>query len=327
MVTQNALESLLAPYCPQVPLPQLIVAVNRIYHHYEAPLYDRRHPEVHTQLPQIWREMITYTLDQQRAPDRWRVLDFGCGTGFEAEQLLRWLPAERLERLTCYDPAPEMLAQCKAKIAPLCGRVEFVADAAELRRYSYNLVISNSLLHHLPAPLALMAGLLPLLEPGALWLAGHEPSRRYYANLACVETLARFKRVQRRQNALNPRRYLRRLGMQLGIVTDPPWQTAQAAWRSGLFGRRPGRLAIARLVDVHVAHSLQEAATGRGFDIYEWRQRLQPVWQNVWYRSYSFMGPEYEGEISQYWQQRSVELARRFPDDGANFAAIWRCKR
>lgn len=262
-----------------------------------------------------------------RPNGRWRILDYGCGTGFEALQLLNWLPAERIERLTCYDPSPEMLNRCARRVTPHCKRVEFTSDAAALHSRSYNLVISNSLLHHLPDPLALMNSLTLFCEPGTLWLAGHEPSRRFYANPVCMAAFRTFSRQQRRRELLAPQRYLQRLGMQLGVVADPPLQTARAAVGQGLFRHRPSRTAIARLVDFHVAHSAQEAAAGRGFDIYEWRRALHPHWENTWYYSYGFVGPYYEQQLSRYWQQRSRKLAERFPDDGANFAAVWRYRR
>ncbi|NJK52295.1 MAG: class I SAM-dependent methyltransferase [Leptolyngbyaceae cyanobacterium SU_3_3] len=58
----------------------------------------------------------------------WRILDFGCGTGFEAEQLIRYLPQGSIAQLTCYDLSPEMLARCRARITPLFSDALFVSD-------------------------------------------------------------------------------------------------------------------------------------------------------------------------------------------------------
>jgi hypothetical protein len=69
-------------YQPLVPLPTLVEETNRIYHSFDAGNYDADHLEIRQLWPGLWIEMM------QHLPVRgiWRVLDFGCGTGFEAAQ-------------------------------------------------------------------------------------------------------------------------------------------------------------------------------------------------------------------------------------------------
>ena len=43
----------------------------------------------------------------------------------------------------------------------------------------------------------------------------------------------------------------------------------------------------------------------------------------IWLKTYAFMGPFYEGKLKGRWADSCQELARRFPNDGANFCAIW----
>jgi len=121
-----SLEEQLRPYQPSLPLPELVLAVNNIYHSFEASQYDRRHPEIFTQLPQFWHKMAL--LAQSVGPSQqWRVLDFGCGTGFEAQQILTHLGKHRIASLTCYDPSPEMMAECHRKITPLFPAAVFTS--------------------------------------------------------------------------------------------------------------------------------------------------------------------------------------------------------
>jgi SAM-dependent methyltransferase len=317
------IETLLAPYRPRLPLPHLVVEVNRIYHAFEARDYDSRHPEVHRQLPALWHEMVGVAL-AHLGDVPWRVLNIGCGTGFEAGHLLRNLPPGRLEHLTCYDPSPEMLARCRATIGPRCPQAVFTSEARDLRRHTYNVLATNSLLHHLPAPVALSYSLLPLLDRGAVWLAGHEPSQRFHLNPACVAAHTTFLRERRWRKFLSPTRYVVRMRQALGLASDPPRQTAREAWRRGLFERPPTASAIGLLVDFHVAHSGSEAAAGRGFDLHHLQQQMQRAWQRVWHTTYGFMGPWYEGDLPPRWQRTSRDLARRYPDDGANFCTVWR---
>jgi hypothetical protein len=50
--------------------------------------------------------------------------------------------------------------------------------------------------------------------------------------------------------------------------------------------------------------------------------RAKP-WKLIWLKTYGFMGPFYEGELKGRWARSCQELARRFPNDGANFCVIW----
>lgn len=326
MATSHTIEQLLAPYGPRLPLPELVRALNQLYHRFEAADYDRRHPEIHRQLPELWREMVAVARREHGARP-WRVLNLGCGTGFEAAQLLGWAGPETIAELHCYDPSPEMLARCQARLGPLFPSVSLQSELDALQEGPYDLLITNALLHHLPQPLALIAAVLPRLAPDALWLAGHEPSRRFYANPECLRLYQRFQRAERRRRLLAPAAYVGRLSHWLGRSADPVSRTAHAAARAGLFRRRPSRLAIARTVDLHVAHSAEEAADGRGFDIRSWRDELDWAWRNLWFRSYGFIGPHHEGDLGAPWAAEAAALAARFPDDGASFCSVWGRRR
>ena len=80
---------------------------------------------------------------------------------------------------------------------------------------------------------------------------------------------------------------------------------------------------IDRLVDFHVAHDATEAEAGRGFDYLDLKARLEPRWRLVWFKSYSYMGPQYEPRLPQTWQRACRTLADQHPLDGANFCSAW----
>src|SRR6185437_3466614 len=179
----------LAPYEPQMPLNSLVEEVNKIYHSFDAKHYDRDHPEIHQQLPAIWAEMI------RQLPEKtgWCVLDFGCGTGFEALQVLQKLPG-KIERLVTYDPSPEMLVQCKQRLRAF-SNVSFQEQLdPALDHGPFDLLLTNSLLHHLPNLRETISSLLPALTSNAYWLAGHEPSSRFYQNSECVRLFENYSR-------------------------------------------------------------------------------------------------------------------------------------
>lgn len=304
---------------PQLQLPLLVEQVNKIYHAHEAQGYDRLHPEIFTVLPETWQEMLS------RLPKRdgWRILDFGCGTGFEASQALSGL-GDRIERLTCYDLSPEMLALCEKRLETI-PQVSFTCNADEIAVHApYDILLTNSLLHHLPDVNLTIKRLLPSLAADAFWLAGHEPSARFYRNPECCALLNQYVRRRRWAQLAKPVSYFRKLKQLMGIGPDSLRRAGIDAYRQGLFKKIPSRFAVGRLVDFHVPHSREEVTAGRGFDFRRLEEKWGNSWSLEWTRTYSFMGPFKEMVLSNYWQQKARQLAHCFPNDGANFCSVWK---
>jgi Methyltransferase domain len=277
------------------------------------------HPEIHTALPATWAEMLSL-LPRQRS---WKVLDFGCGTGFEAWQTVSELKSS-VESIVCYDPSPEMLAHCKERVGDHLNAV-FLSDFAEIAaRGPYDLLLTNSLLHHLPDVESTLAALRPCLSRDAFWLAGHEPSARFYRNSQCCQMFERYSRQRRWLKYLQPSAYVMKLRQMISIDPSPLRSTTLAAFELGLFKQMPSELLVSRLVDFNVAHSEDEMRNGRGFDY----ENMQALWRDQWslqfVKTYSFMGCVKEASVSSRWRQEALELAARFPRDGAIFCCVWK---
>lgn len=317
--------NLLAPYEPQLPIEQLVMEINKLFHAAEASDYDRRHPEVYNQLPPLWQEMIQQALERSQSKV-WRIFDFGCGTGFEAEQLIHNLRPGAIAQLTCYDPSPDMLERCRAKISPLFPNALFISDLKDCPANiaSYNLLTTNSLLHHLPDPLLTISNLLPLLTSDVIWIAGHEPSSRFYKSPECMKMYNQFLQERKWSKFLSLEKYFEKLKQIVGLESEPAEQAAKQAFHQGLFKKQPPALVIDRLVDFHVAHSLEEATTGRGFDFEILQQDWMKSWELVWVKTYSFMGAFYEQDLNEKWASYCQDISCKFPKDGANFCTIWR---
>ena len=309
----------LQPFEPQLPLLLLVERVNQIYHAHEAQDYDRLHPEIFSLLPEMWQDMLS------KLPtwNSLKILDFGCGTGFEANQVILTL-GNNIERITCYDLSSEMLSMCKKRLGGN-PKIRFTSNVPEIAAHApYDVLLTNSLLHHLPDVDSTIQSLLPFLTADAFWLAGHEPSARFYQNSQCSALLNEYMGHQRWARLADPVSYFRKLKQVAGIESDPLRITGVIAYKEGLFRKIPSRVAIDRLVDFHVPHSSQEASTGRGFDF----RRLEDEWRNdwslEWTRTYSFMGHVKELALPRRWQQKARRLAECFPNDGANFCCIWK---
>ncbi len=302
---------------PQLPIDVLVGHINNVYHSFDASSYDGMHPEIHLALPGIWNEMLA----QLSTTRSWRILDYGCGTGFEAKIALELLNG-RVEKIVCYDPAPEMLDGCRKRLKPNSA-ILFSSNLADIPLHgNYDLLITNSVLHHLPSVDSVLAFLRPVLSSDAMWLAGHEPSARFYRNPQCLRLLAQYRRQRRWRRFLDPNSYAQKWREASG--RDPLGNTARVAFTKGWFGKMPSKLVISRLVDFHVAHDVEEAQGGRGFDLEIMQNSFQNTWQLNWVKTYSFLGPFKEVSAPANWQRKCRTLAEQYPLDGASFSCVWK---
>jgi SAM-dependent methyltransferase len=295
-----------------------VVEVNRIFHAIEARMYDDRHPEIHEQLPDQWRELVSHLDINENT--RWSMLDFGAGTGFATSQIIAAMPKQVLQRVICVDLSPQMLEHCKNRVTPLMPHVECRESLPEIG--DINLLLTNSVLHHLPDVGAQIEKIEPLLAPGAWWILGHEPSCRFHRNPELQEHLFAYLEENRWRRYLRPSRYL-------GFINrlfkgDPRELAARESVAAGLFRLQPDPDTIDRLVDFGVAHSLEEVEAGRGLDLAELEKQFAGRWKLITTSSYGFMGKFFEGTLPSKWQKRCQQLAIKYPEDGGNFCAIWK---
>ena len=311
-------------YRPALPMPQLVAEVNKLHHEREAAIYERTHPEIFEQLPPLWREMIAVCQPFVGGREgRLRILNFGCGTGFEARQCLEAFGAARIGRLVCYDPSPHMIEQCRRSLGGSGVLIEYAGDAPALDG-EFDLLITNSVLHHMVDPLGEIAGLMPLLAPGAVWLSGHEPSTRYLANPECRALLRRYEASYRWLRLLDARRYARRALRFARVAELPEDYAGRRAFENALFERRPPSRLVSRLVDFHVVLDESESGAARGLDFVALEATLRGQWELVWRRTYAFLGPHYAATLPPRWRDEAGRLAAKYQDDGANCCLVWR---
>jgi ubiquinone/menaquinone biosynthesis C-methylase UbiE len=110
-----------------------------------------------------------------RLPSACKVIDLGCGPG----DIVRRLAAVRPHwHFTAVDGSAAMLEQARSTLggATLHGRVDLVCsrlpDLPPTVDQNYDLILSNSLLHHLADPSVLWSAVRSLGKPGAAVLVG-----------------------------------------------------------------------------------------------------------------------------------------------------------
>jgi len=323
----------LQQYGPTQPVSVLVAELNQLYHEHEAANYETTHPEIFDQLPPLWREMIgqvdllrPHSAASYPSLGRLRILDFGCGTGFEAVQCLLAFGAERIERLVCYDCSPRMLDRCRRSLNSAGCQIEFLEDLASLDAAAgeFNLLLTNSVLHHLVDPVGALREISPLISRDAFWLCGHEPSSRFLANSDCASELRRYRARDRWRRLLSVRRCSRRMLRWAGFTELPEDYAARRAFERSMFEHRPPGAVVSRLVDYHVVTSANNMEETRGLDFRSLQDAFAGEWDLTWRRTYSFFGPHYEGRLPRRWREEARRLAGAYPDDGANFCVVWR---
>jgi len=161
----------------ETPPSEFITEVSNIYHEIEAPLYDSGagHREMATRVTPIIHQFGNLI-----HPAEICVLDVGCGTGFASSTLLE-NHSLNIRRLVCGDISPHMLQICRAKLGPR-PNVECVqGDIESLSRKfsSFDVVMSCSVVHHVPDLPSFYKHVKKLVSPGGFYMMLHEPSRRF----------------------------------------------------------------------------------------------------------------------------------------------------
>ncbi|MDX1966053.1 MAG: class I SAM-dependent methyltransferase [Planctomycetaceae bacterium] len=124
----------------------------------------------HAEVNRVFVEDLLAVLGTAKAPDVWRILDAGTGTALIPIELLRTgLPAQ----VVAADAAVEMLrlggrnveeAGFGAMIELTYRDCKGLADADE----SFDVVMSNSIVHHIPWPQMVLAECWRVLRPGGV---------------------------------------------------------------------------------------------------------------------------------------------------------------
>ena len=323
---ETVFAAVLRPYGPRLPLADLVYEVNQLFHASEAKEYDRRHPEIRQQLPAVWQRMIDQ-IATSRPASGWTVLDFGCGTGFASEQILK-LPSQlpisgkslvMTRRWRCWTVARPNWHRG--------ARVEFVSDfnrlLAQPRRFT--LLTTNSVLHHLPDPFATMRKLQE--RPDARRSSGWQVMSLHAGIMRMPIVKVPWPLTRRNTNGAGCSLwdyYGEHLRTWLAGKKSPAQAAASAAAQRGLFAVAPPARIIGRLVDFHVPHGLKGHQQEGGFDLEVMSQHLAPSWKLAWAYSYSFMGRFQETALPREWAAICQRLAAKYPLDGANFCSVWR---
>jgi len=305
----------------------LVLAVNRAFHEVEAAFYAEHHPEIYAEGERRRWQRTLAPAETLFSRGPLRALDIGVGAGFASLMVLDRLPAG--SELVCVDLSSEMLLRAREAMSGsrsdvkktfICSPVEDLA----LEAGSVDLVVVNSVLHHLYDAESRLAAFERWLRPGGRILISHEPNKAH-ADDPVVRTVRRAysgaRRVLRRAGRLARR-------LVGGGSTDSRGMSAfqaavaQRLVEDGVFSQEtlPPWREISRLCDWQSATAGGGLDPDRGFDVGRMASGPLSGCRLVAFDTYSFLGKDSPGAAGRILE--SALHAMR-PRSGSLFMSHW----
>lgn len=175
----------------------LVLRVNELFHDMEGAAYADVHPEIFDAELKRWDALLAKRLATMPRP--LRCVDVGCGTGFVSERLFKHLRTG--DSLVLADISDVMLGICRDRFAGndkgvTVDTLKMKDETIALPDASADVVLLNSVLHHVPDAKTFLAELARVLAPGGVLMIGHEPNVRFWksaflpANYSVLRVLA-----------------------------------------------------------------------------------------------------------------------------------------
>ena len=328
-MNQHLLEDYLRQVGATLQAEEFCKVVSDYYHEIEAGYYDQVHQEIFEDETVVaWRGALKAV--EPHLPGHLRLLDIGCGTGFAAQTVLQTLGNDRVEKLVCIDPSPHMLNICEKKLTHYpCDKRFQHADIAQLleERPVFDLIVTNSVLHHVFDLGEFLSHLDRSLAPGGVYICGHEPSARHYLVPALKTWNRRFNSYRRVLRALKPKRMIKRLLSGIGALAREETMVDKVNGRllSGGYIKAPlAANALHKMVDIHVPQSTGEYLWGRpGFAPEAIVREYLPNYSVVYSTTYHHLKAPLH-LLGSYWRNVNNRLKARYPDGGADTIMAFR---
>lgn len=152
--------------------------VNIIFHDVEATRYDELHREMWDSLQPLYDLLATDI--QRSSPDAtdWTLADVGCGTGLATQFILQTPLKARISKLMMVDTSSVMLTKCQTRAATWGIPAEFINNHSDaLPEASVDLLVTCSVLHHIPNLVSFCQQIRRIVRPGGFYLHIQDPRR------------------------------------------------------------------------------------------------------------------------------------------------------
>jgi ubiquinone/menaquinone biosynthesis C-methylase UbiE len=262
-------------------------------------------------------------------PARMSVLDVGCGTGLGSELLLGSGLGPRIRDITLLDPSREMLDNCDKRASRWGASYKLVQGTIESVSGSFDLLLSCSVLHHIPDLTDFLQRVDRIVPSGGWFLHFQDPNGDHFTDPALHQRLAEIRLVGRDRipgwaRRLAPSRVFRRLWREFTRRPNVPPrhyidEVNEALLHSKVIAAPLSSEEIWSVTDLHVAGL--PFSIGDGISL-QWMRGILSDWKLVSARSYAFYG-RMLSELPPRYQRREREFAAGRQMNGREFCAAW----
>ena len=297
-------------------------SVNVLFHDFESEIYDRDHRDMWESLPRQFELLAGDWLScGLPVPTKIRLLDIGCGTGLASDCLLKTVIGDRIKTIDLLDTSRSMLRQASArasgwKAPSVCheGLLNVLPPGSQ-----YEVIVTCSVLHHVPDLAEFLAGVRGLQAPGGVFLHLQDPNGDF---LGDPELRLRMERaaqspVTERLRRFTPRRILGRIYRELTGRQGEDYlsKTNRALMETGVVATPLSVHEIFSITDIHVQD-------GEGISISSMESWL-PDYACLSRRSYGFFGKLWS-DLPKRRQRLEEDLMGHRALNGLHIGALWR---
>jgi 2-polyprenyl-3-methyl-5-hydroxy-6-metoxy-1,4-benzoquinol methylase len=299
-------------------------AVNVTFHNFESEVYDQEHTDMWESLPPQFSLLAGDCLSSGPAlSDSLRLLDIGAGTGLASSCILKTPLGTRVKSIDLLDTSPAMLRQAEMKAQkwgiPFEAHLGLISDLPAGR--TYDLIITCSVLHHVPDLEKFVAEVRTHQAPGGIFIHLQDPNGDYLKDPELQQRMAEATRsaVPTPLQRFTPKRIIGRLYRELTGKqgTDHVSKTNQALLQSGIMATP---LTVAEIYDITDIH----AEDGTGISIARMKSWMKD-YDFISQRAYGFFGKLSSTLPSNI---RSVEekMIHERALNGLHIGAAWRLR-
>jgi SAM-dependent methyltransferase len=297
-------------------------SVNVLFHDFESEIYDREHRDMWESLPRQFELLVGDWLSRDpHAPGEIRLLDIGCGTGLASDCLLKTAIGGSIKSITLLDTSRAMLQQASRRAAgwkapSVCQEGLLNALPPEAR---FELIVTCSVLHHVPDVPEFLGAVRALQSPGGVFLHLQDPNGDFLDDPELRQRMTAASRLSfaERAGRFTPRRIFGRIYRELTGKQGQDYlsKTNRALLEKGVVATPLSVHEIFTITDIHVQD-------GEGVSISRMESWL-PDYECLSRRSYGFFGKLWS--LLPKRRQRIEEgLIARHALNGLHIGAAWR---